>query len=211
MSRVILYEFAVDKASTLIEHIIKRLDVKQVSDLAWIIHLNFIFYDECHIAEWKRQIFFENEPVVVLSIESVSLLNIETVLVDARNLRLEVFVCESLDRAPLIWEIDLLLCDNVWITQFVPDDAIFVFDVIVLDFTVLGYIPYYDRVNITRLFQNDNNCRRIAAASYTLDGRLNFAVFYFKRDPIQIFLSELLVKFEIVDVLLVPVEKVMRV
>ena len=209
MSRVILYEFAVNEARTLIKYVVKRLDIKYVSDLAWVIFFNFVFDYKCHVAERKCQIFFENEPVVIFPIESVSLFNVKTIFVDTRNLRLKVFVYEGLDRAPFVWEVDLLLCDNVWITQLVPDDAVIVFDVIVLDFAVLGNIPNDDRVRITRLFQNYNNGRRITAASYTLDSRLNVAVFYFKRDLMEVVLSELLVQFEIVDVLFVPLEKVM--
>ena len=94
---------------------------------------------------------------MVFSVESVSLFNIKTMLVDVGNLRLKVVIDESLYRAPLHREIDLFLCDNVWITQLVPDNAVLVFDIIVLDFTVLNYIPNDDRVYIARLPQNDNN------------------------------------------------------
>lgn len=146
---------------------------------------------------------------MVFSVESVSLFNIKTMLVDVRYLRLKVVIYESLYRAPLHREIDLFLCDNVWITQLVPDNAVLVFNIIVLDFTVLNYIPNDDRVYIARLPQNDNNYRWLTAASYVLDDRICVAVFDFKRDLMQVVIGELLVEVEKVDVLLVPLEKVL--
>lgn len=76
LSGVVLYEFTVNKARTLIEQVIKRLNIEQVADLARVVLFNFIFYYKSHVAEWESQVFFENQPVVVFSIESVSLFNI---------------------------------------------------------------------------------------------------------------------------------------
>ena len=76
LSGVVLHEFTVNKACTLIEQVIERLNIEQVADLARVVLLNFIFYHESHVAEWESQVFFENQPVVVFSIKSVSLFNV---------------------------------------------------------------------------------------------------------------------------------------
>lgn len=106
------HKFSLGEGCILVKDVVVRNWIKMVSNHASIFLLNLIFDDKCHVTEGQRKVFFKDQPVVVVAIDSVACVDGHGLPVSLKGLDCTVVV-KSSDGASLLYEVGLLLCDDV--------------------------------------------------------------------------------------------------
>lgn len=114
-----LDELTISEGGSIPEYVVIRLNVEDILELALVLVLNALLDDKGHEAERQRQVLLEDQPVVVLAIQPMALVDQGAVFIPFVLVcyLLEVLKVKSFDCALLRGEDDFVLRDDVWVAR----------------------------------------------------------------------------------------------
>ena len=86
-------EVSIYETRGLVEQVIIRLKIKDISILELILNFDFVFDNESHIAKWECKILLKYKPIMIISIKSMTFQKLRPYLLKLLN----ILIIECLD------------------------------------------------------------------------------------------------------------------
>ena len=152
---IIFDKFSIKKSRIPIKNIIVWCHIKHVAILHKVFFLNLVKNYKGHVTKRQTQIFLLNNPIMVLSINSMAIL--------VPWLVFFFHICylkfsKGLNRTILVNKNNFIIGNDVRMTFIVPKDLIFLADLIISFFRIMFYVPVVESqifVNFTYYDEQD--------------------------------------------------------
>ena len=133
-------EVPLNEGGGLVENVVVGLRVELVVLDRGIFFLNLVLDDESHVAEGQRQVLFKDQPVVVLAVHSVTLMDAQDgpVLLERID---NAAILVGCDGAPLLRHVELVFGRNIGLARGVPDHQVIVVYLVGLVLRIGDHVP----------------------------------------------------------------------
>ena len=133
---------SIQEASCVIDDVIIWLDIESV--VRKISHIFHFFFDyKGHVAEWKTNVFSQDQPIVSFTIKSYTLrvAKAASFLVNGWFSGGKIVNLESFDSAELLRDGEAIFVKDVYVAFWIKDDRVILLDVVSFVFKVVNQIP----------------------------------------------------------------------